>query len=590
MFTFSITDAAVQIIDPCGETLAEIPTLVSELPISVSAEPLPGGLRLTYHADADLPMKSELHIPAVTVKPDDLLVIPHFEGFAFRADDPREIVSRHSQMLGGRISMSFWGIVRNGCYILTAVITNIDANFHMPREDGVNRPHIAFLPEKGRWGYDRELRILCGEGGISEMCQAYRKIADEKGLRVPFSEKVKKLPDIDRLVGAADVWLWNDDAMHKLYDADAVYHAPDKEQVDRRLEVADEMKALGMDKVLWSIFDENIERREVGHAKSLGWITTYYDIYTDVIPHDILDLIPDTRRERCKPRIDCWPDGILIDSAGNKASAWQLKGKDGIFHNQNRVCDIAMYECASKVAPEHCRKYGLDGRFIDVTAGSATECYSDDHPTTRRDSIEYKNRLFDMLHENGMFTGTEVGCEDVASTLDYNEGLLSPTLLRMPDAGRRMTHIYRGDQIEPQIKDFMLNPELRVPLWELVYHGCVQSYWYWGDSANCMPELIWLRDMFCCLWGLPEIYSFRVSDWKQLKNDIIASYQRTAPTAKAVGYAAMERFDYLDDSRLIQRSEFSNGVSVVANFSDSDYNYRGVCVKAHSAKTFSCNK
>ena len=136
----------------------------------------------------------------------------------------------------------------------------------------------------------------------------------------------------------------------------------------------------------------------------------------------------------------------------------------------------------------------------------------------------------------------------------------------------------------------MLYPELRVPLWELVYHGCVQSYWYWGDSANCMPELIWLRDMFCCLWGLPEIYSFKASDWEQLKNDIIASYQRTAPTAKAVGYAVMERFDYLDDSRLIQRSEFSNGVSVVANFSDSDYDYRGVCVKAHSAKTFSCNK
>ena len=48
----------------------------------------------------------------------------------------------------------------------------------------------------------------------------------------------------------------------------------------------------------------------------------------------------------------------------------------------------------------------------------------------------------------------------------------------------------------------------------------------------------------------------------------------------------MERFDYLDDSRLIQRSEFSNGVSVVANFSDEDYSYLGVCVKAHTAKTF----
>ena len=586
MFTFSITDNAVRIADKSGETFAEVPALASELPISLSTEPIPDGLRLTYHADADMPMSGELHIPSLTVKPDDLLVIPHFEGFAFRADDPREITPRHMQMLGGHISMSFWGMVRHGFYILTAIITNIDANFHMSRENGLNRPHISFLPEKGRWGYDRELRILCGEGGISEMCQAYRKIADEKGLRVPFSDKVKKLPDIDRLVGAANVWLWNDDAMHKLYDADAVYHIPDREQVDRRLEVADEMKSLGMDNVLWSIFDENIERREVDHAKSLGWITTYYDIYTDVIPHDILDLIPDTRRERCKPRLSCWPDGIRVDSTGNKAPAWQLKGKDGVFHNQNSVCDIAMFECASRVAPEHSREYGLDGRFIDVTACGAAECYSEAHPTTRRTSIEYKNRLFDMLHENGMFTGTEVGCEDVAATIDYNEGLLSPIIHRMPDAGRRMTHIYRGDQIEPQIRDFMLNPELRVPLWELVYHGCVQSYWYWGDSANCMPELMELRDMFCCLWGLPELYSFKASDWEQLKNDIIASYQRTEPTAKAVGYAAMERFDYLDDSRLIQRSEFSNGVSVVANFSDEDYSYLGVCVKAHTAKTF----
>ena len=50
----------------------------------------------------------------------------------------------------------------------------------------------------------------------------------------------------------------------------------------------------------------------------------------------------------------------------------------------------------------------------------------------------------------------------------------------------------------------MLNPEIRVPLWGLVYHGCLQSYWYWGDSANHMPELMGLRDAFCTLYGLPQ--------------------------------------------------------------------------------------
>lgn len=48
------------------------------------------------------------------------------------------------------------------------------------------------------------------------------------------------------------------------------------------------------------------------------------------------------------------------------------------------------------------------------------------------------------------------------------------------------------------------------------------------------------------------------------------------PAATAVGFARMERFDVLDSERLIQRTRFSNGVEVVANFNQVDaYYYRG---------------
>lgn len=564
----------------------EIPAFTSALPITAAEEAIDGGIRVTFRADASLPMPDALYLPAIPVKADDLLVVPHYEGYAFRADDPRDIMPRRMAMLGGAISMSFFGIVREGCWLLYAVITNLDAVFCLPFTDGLNHPHIGFLSEKGKWGYDREIRILTGEGGITELCLAYRRIAEEKGLRVPFTEKVKKLPHIAKLVGAADVWLWNDDAMDKLYSENDVYHIPTKEQVDLRLSIADEMRSLGMDRVLWSIFDENIERREVEHAKSLGWITTVYDIYTDVIPHDILDKITDTRRERCKPRLSCWPGGVAVDAAGNRAKAWKLKGKDGVFYDQNRVCDIAMYECASKVAPAHCRKYGLDGRFIDVTAQAVTECYSDAHPTTRRTSMEYKNKLFAMLRENGMFTGTEVGCEDVAATVDYNEGLMSPTMHRMPDAGRRMCHLYYGDEIEPKITALLLNPEIRVPLWGLVYHGCLQSYWYWGDSANHMPELMGLRDAFCVLYGLPQIYSFKAANWPLLRGKIVESYKKTTGFAKEVGWDSLDAFEYVDGNLRIQRTVFASGRSAVANFTGEDIVYNGRTIKAGTAETF----
>ena len=164
--------------------------------------------------------------------------------------------------------------------------------------------------------------------------------------------------------------------------------------------------------------------------------------------------------------------------------------------------------------------------------------------------------------------GTEVGCEDAAAGFDYDEGMLSPVLARQYDAGRRMTHIYEGDAIEPKIYEIMLNPKYRVPLWELVYHGCVQSYWYWGDSTNCMPELMRLRDKFCKLWGLPAIYSFRVSDWERLRPMITESYQRTTPSSRRLGSAEMTGFEWLDGEGLIQRTTFSDGTVITVDFSE----------------------
>lgn len=546
----------------------------NDLTIKVSSEKSGGTLRLFI--DGDGKCGQFTYPSAIQTKPDDILLIPHFEGVAFRADEKETMLPEVMSATASGLSMAFFGILRDGCFLLTAVITNIDANVRLARdENGLMSPEVIWLPEKGRFGYRREIRYIAGNGGISELCAEYRKIADEKGLRLSFTERAKQNPMIDRLVGASNVWVWNNDAMDKLYSENAVYHVPTKEQLEKRVKVAEDMKKSGMKRVMWSIFDENIDVPTVERIKSLGYITTFYDIYTDVIPHDIENLIPETRRVRCLPRRDCWPDGVAVDEHGNMAKAWQLKGTDGEFHYQNRICDAAALECLTKHAPEHSKENLLDGRFLDVQCVGVNECWSDEHPMTRRQAMEYKRKMFGTLRENGIFSGTEVGCEDAAAFFDYDEGMLSPTIYRQYDAGRRMTHIYKGEQIEPVINRFMLNPKVRVPLWELVYHGHVQSYWYWGDSANCMPELTKTRDNFCRLWGLPEIYSFKVGDWERLKETITDSYTRTSGLAREVGYASMERFDYLDGEHLVQRTMFSNGVSVVANFSKETFAYLG---------------
>ncbi len=565
------------------------PLTAPELPeIQCGVHPLSHGLRMTLHADAAAPI-SEFSYPGELLPlPGDEIVYPYSTGFVFPVEKMLPDFPERLTLMGFGLSMAFWGYLRGDKWLLIAVITNVDAQAQNLRTvDHLQSARVVWLPEKERWGYDREIRFLWGEGGgVTALCHAYRAIADEKGLRVTLREKCRKTPALTQFVGSADMWLWNDDAMHKLYDADAVYHQPTADQYALRLQIAREMKACGMDHVLWSVFDENVDPPTVEAVQSLGYQTTYYDIYTDVIPHDIAHLIPDTRLERCKPRLGCWPDGIRINRDGSRAQAWALKGKDGVFHSQECTCDIVAYDCALHNIPTHSKANGLNGRFIDVILGGASECWDAHHPMTRRTCLQHKLRLLDMVCAENLICGTEEGCEDAVPFFHYNEGLMSPRAYRQYDAGRRMTHIYRADEVTGGVLEYNLSPRYRAPLWQLVYHGCVQSYFYWGDSTGSMPDYIAQRDDLCRLYGEAPLYSFRCADWPRLKEDITASYQRTVPHATRVGWDSMESFEYLDASRLIQRTLFSGGVSVVANFSDDDFCWQGECIPAHTSRIF----
>ena len=106
---------------------------------------------------------------------------------------------------GGGLSMAYYGILRGGSWLLVAIITNRDAQLSIERSNKLLAPRVIWLAQKGRWGYARELRLVCGDGGISELCAAYRLIAAEKGLIKPFSERINENPLLERLVGAANV-------------------------------------------------------------------------------------------------------------------------------------------------------------------------------------------------------------------------------------------------------------------------------------------------------------------------------------------------------------------------------------------------
>jgi len=542
------------------------------------------GSYFEFAASSDDEFEGSVTYPgAFDVQKADRQIDAYCEGYAFNVEDECPYLGPRPLYGGIWNSMSFWALENNSGWLLSAVYTNLDAELNTSRsDDGLCRTNIVWIPQMGKWGYERKLRFYLGNksnNSISDICGIYRKIAEEKGLVKTLKQKAEKNTTVLQLAGSANVWLWNNDAMNKLYNSNAVYQIPSEEQNALRRHIANEMKSQGVDHVLWSIFDENIDKKTVEHIKNLGYLTTFYDVYTDVIPQTIADKIPETRLRRCKHRMPFWPDGIAREREGSMAPAWKLMGTDEIMYDQHRMCDVAAIECAKTAVQKSCLDNELDGIFIDVSMTGANECYSEDHPLTRTEAWEYKNRLFELMGEYGLLRGSENGHEDGVRNYEYSEGKMSLPVMRFNDSGRKMTTQYDSAEEIEFMKKYMLNPQNRVPLWELVFHDCETSYWYWGDCTNSCPPLIKLRDLFCNLYGLPPLYSFAVNQWDSLKEDISESYKRTVPLARKLAMCRMISFEYLSSDRMVQKTAFSDGTQIIANFGDHDFIYENKRIK-----------
>jgi hypothetical protein len=189
---------------------------------------------------------------------------------------------------------------------------------------------------------------------------------------------------------------------------------------------------------------------------------------------------------------------------------------------------------------------------------------------TRSESRHWKMELLRFIcEESKLVTGSETGHDAAVPYVHYFEGMLSLGPYRVPDAGRDMLKIW--DEVPQQVAKFQVGHKYRLPLWELVYHDCVVSQWYWGDYNNKLPSLWDKRDLFNTLYGTPPMFMFNREFWEKNKDRFVRSFKNTCLLARAVGYAEMTDHCFLTPDRDIQQTTFANGITVTANFGDKPY-------------------
>lgn len=538
------------------------------------------GFILTLHADSQAIMPEEIAYPgAWRTQAGDLLAFANSEGVCFEADEAFPLPERWLMTAGG---MAMWVIYRSGCWLICAAEEGADAALVNRREGGLMSSGARWLSEKGCWGYDRSMRFFVAPT-LSEGCRAYRLWRETLGEVTTLREKMAHAPELKKLIGAANIWLWDDNNMNRLY---ACPEQPDVPARDVK-RISDDMQALGMTRVLWNAF-EGETRADCDYLKSKGYLVGKYDIYRDVVPATAVHSVIPYRVRRSR-HTKYWPDDVRREKNGDMARAWQLHTIDGSMVYQNAVCDVCALRMTMEDVPADVAEVGYTARLIDVQSGSGlAECYDPRHPATRRVMRRYIRAQHRFLLDLGLASGGEVGSEDYVSQLAFTEGLMSPVWLRGPDAGRRMNTLYYGEEIPSIIPNYMLNPRHRLPLWELVYHDCTVSYWYWGDSSNGCPELMPVRDLFNALYGLPPLYSLNVTQWTGLREEIAASYARATAVAQKVALLPMTAFEWLTEDRLVQRSVFGERYQVTVNFSDKPFEATGGLLAAHDWQLEKC--
>lgn len=509
-------------------------------------------------------MTSEYNFPSsIKVSSSEYYVLPIDEGITFYGDDKDMLTGDFANNTGHGICMPFFGATDGSSSWMFVFETPDDAALRLNRNNGMNCSSPVWYSQKGSFGYTRQFKyIFLDKGGYVGIAKRYRKIAEENGNLVTFSMKkemrgVEGAQRIEKLRGAVNFWTWDSDCA----------------------EFCKEVQDAGIERVLWSqrATPEDVDKMN----KSENVLTGRYDIYQDVMDPKYFNKVEYISEDWVT---DAFPKDIAVDENNNMVQAWPVEVKDrkNKFINCVSLCDVTSPVYARKRIAEDLSTHNYNARFLDTTTASGLrECYSSVHPMTRTQSKLSRIELLGIISkENTLVCGSETGSDYAVPVCDYFEGMMSLGPYRIENAGRNCEKIVNN--VPKQVEKFQMGEKYRIPLWELVYHDCVVSMYYWGDYNNKFPSLWNKRDLFNALYATPPMLYTNRNDFKKQKERFVQSYNTSKDITYSTFGVEMMSHEFLTDDREVQKTVFANGVQVIVNFSDKDFNYEGKNISSNS--------
>jgi hypothetical protein len=487
--------------------------------------------------------------PFVLDAKNGVLAVAHYSnGYLY----PLDVITKR-WMQTSRLDMPWVGMcdLDRGDGYMMLVETDDDGAIKMEEATIGNRtveaPRVFWTPSLKKFGYARKvLYHFSSQGNYVAMAKRYRAYVQQRGLIVTLAEKATKNPNITRLFGAPDVW------------------------GDCNLAFAREAKAAGVEKML---IHTTASGQEIRDINALGYLTSVYDNYCDAAPIE-----PGKEVDSQHDRV---PENIVLNSDGNRMKAWLTWDKKIQYMKRCPTCWIP---AADKVITKALRERPYLARFLDVTtAEDLYECYDPNHPLTRGQKRECGEKLLALFGSKGLVTGGEHGIWWAVPNVDYIEGMMSGNyyfswpagyLLHPKSKDQEFTYPEGGKMCSwKDYEKYGIGHASHVPLWELVFHDCVVSTWYWGDSSDFLlqaaPEITPKKDAFNILYGtIPMLWANKEGSWPAAREVFLQTYRNTCKLHEVIAGTEMLTHEFVTADRAVQRSRFSDGTETIVNFGD----------------------
>jgi len=419
----------------------------------------------------------------------------------------------------------------------------------------------VWLQSLGKWSQDRAVRYTFLRGGYVELAKTYRSLAISKGLHRPLTEKAESTPALQNLLQGRLISLHAAAPRHaRSYNEDLLRQVPNDKMIGTGPEV--NFRHSDVQRILRDLPSSGVVRALVVLR---GWIRGGYDYsHPDIWPPDpALGAIEELQAVCQHPdpytvglhdnyqdtyaHNPSFPGGVNKLSSGALMAggywwggqAYILNSRDGLRYARRNWKDV--------------RTLKSRAIFIDTTSAVQTyESYEPQNFLTRSQDVACKSELLKFFKEQGVVLGSEEGADFAVPFVDWNEN--------------------RHDRV----------PGQSVPLWPLVFHDAVACGRYVREphelefQAGTGQYPFWLLDM---LWGYFLLSQLRnAASWQATKQQLTAT-RHVDEWFRRVSTAAMTDHRFLTDDSQLEQTMFSNGCSIVVNFSSESREHEGVHIR-----------